>query len=93
MLLVPLAAVPPPVAGLDLRRVDDAAGLRTFNDVCADAFGLDRAILAVLDDPRMLEFPGFGFHLAFLQASPDGLPLYERMRFQHAMEMQTWSLA
>ena len=126
----------------------DAASLRTFNDVCAEAFGLDRKVLAVLDDPRMLEVQGFGFHLglpdghavgtamtccidgvvlifnvatrpshrrrgigeamtssavdhgieagcdlAFLQASRDGLPLYERMGFQHVMEMATWSLA
>ena len=34
-----------------------------------------------------------GCDLAFLQASPDGLPLYERMGFRHATEMATWSLA
>ncbi len=148
MLLAPLVATTPASPSLELRRVEDAAALRTFNDVCAEAFGLERQVLAVLDDPRMLELAGFGFHLglidgravgtamtccidgvvlifnvatlpshrrrgigeamtwcavnhgievgcdlAFLQASPDGLPLYERMGFQHAQEMETWSLA
>ena len=50
-------------------------------------------LLAPLDDPRMLELPGLGFHLGLIDAFPDGLPLYERMGFQHAMEMQSWSLA
>jgi ribosomal protein S18 acetylase RimI-like enzyme len=130
-----------------VERVADAAALRTFNDVCAEAFGFERGILAVLDDPRMLEVPGFGFHLGpidghavgtamsccidgvvlifnvatrpshrrrgigeamtwsavhhglevgcdlvFLQASPDGQPLYERMGVQHVAEMATWSI-
>ncbi len=148
LLLAPLVAASPATPGLEVQRVEDAAVLRTFNDVCAESFGLDRKVLAVLDDPRMLEVPGFAFHLglvdgravgtamtccidgvvlifnvatrpshrrrgigeamtwcavdhgvgagcdlAFLQASPDGLRLYERMGFRHVMEMATWSLA
>jgi GNAT superfamily N-acetyltransferase len=147
MVLAPLVATTPATPGLEVRRVEDAAALRTFNDVCAEAFGLDRPILAVLDDPRLLDVPGFGFHLglvegravgtamtccidgvalifnvathpshrrrgigeamtwsavdhgieagcdlAFLQATPDGRPLYERMGFEHVTEMATWSL-
>jgi len=147
MLFAPLVATTPAVPGLEVRRVADAATLRTFNDLCAEVFGLDRPILSVFDNPKMLGTPGFGFHLgfvdglavatamtccidgvvlifnvatrpshrrrgigeamtwcavnhglevgcdlAFLQASPDGLPLYERMGFQHATQMQTWSL-
>ena len=34
-----------------------------------------------------------GCDLAFLQASPDGQRVDERMGFQHVMEMATWSLA
>jgi len=148
MLLAPLVATTPATPDLEVRRVEDALALQTFNDICAEAFGLDRPILAVLDDPRMLGVPGFGFHLglvdgravgtamtccidgvvlvcnvatlpshrrrgigeamtwsavnhgieagcdlAFLQATSDGLPLYERMGFRHAEETQTWSLA
>lgn len=148
MLLAPLETTPRATRDLEIRRVDDAVTLLTFNDVCAEAFGFDRQILAVLDDPRLLEVPGFAFHLglvdgravgtvmtccidgvalifnvatrpshrrrgigeamtwcavnhgidagcelAFLQASPDGLALYERMGFRHVMEMATWRLA
>lgn len=147
MILAPLVATTPAVPGLKVRRVDEAAELRTFNDLCAEVFGLDRPILSIFDNPKMLAAPGFGFHLgfvdglavatamtccidgvvlifniatlpshrrrgigeamtwcavnhglevgcdlAFLQASPDGLPLYERMGFQHGGDVQTWSL-
>jgi ribosomal protein S18 acetylase RimI-like enzyme len=148
MLLAPLVATTPAASDLEIRRVEDAADLTRFNDVCAQVFELDRSALAVLDDPRMLDLPGFAFHLgfldglavgtvmtccidgvalvfnvatlpghrrrgigeamtwtavnhgveagcdrAFLQATPDGLPLYERMGFRRAVEMRTWSLA
>lgn len=118
---------------------------RTSDGRWVEVFGLDRPVLAVLDDPRMLVVPGFGFHLGLidghtvgtamsscidgvvriahvatlpshrqrgldeaingrvprhrrgcdlvlLQASPDGLPLYEQTGFRHATAMATWSL-
>jgi len=64
--LEPLAGSRPALPGLEVRRVEDTATLLTFNDVRAEAFALDRPILAVLDDPQMLEVPGFGFHLGLV---------------------------
>ena len=147
LLLAPLLATLPTVPGLQVQRVDDAAALLRFNDVCAEVFGLERQVIAVFDDPRVLEMPGSALHLglvdgtpiatawsycvddvvllfniatldshrrrgigeamtwralhdgfsqgcdlAFLQSTSVGRPLYERMGFGHAVDLQTWSL-
>jgi GNAT superfamily N-acetyltransferase len=148
LLQAPLDATVPTALDLEIRHVDDAAALLRFNDVCAEAFGLERQVLAVFDDPLLLEMPGStphvgyvdgvpvatawsyciddvvllfnvatlashrrrgigeamtsraiqdglerGCDLAFLQSSAAGQPLYERMGFRPAVDMQTWSLA
>jgi len=148
LLLAPLGSTVPTAPDLEIRRVDDAAALIRFNDVAAEVFGLERQVIAVFDDPRLLEMPSSTLHvglvdgtpvatawsyciddvvllfniatlashrrrgigeamtwraiqdglergcdLAFLQSSAAGRPLYERMGFRPAVDMQTWSLA
>jgi GNAT superfamily N-acetyltransferase len=148
LLQAPLGVTVPTAPDLEIRRVDDAAALLRFNDVCAEAFGLERQAIAIFDDPRLLAMSGStphvglvggvpvatawsycidgvvllfnvatvashrrrgigeamtwraiqdglerGCDVAFLQASRAGRPLYERMGFRPAVDMQTWSLA
>ena len=148
LLQASLSTTVPTAPDLAIRRVDDAAALLRFNDVCAEVFGLEREVIALFDDPLLLDLPGSTLHvglvdgapvatawsycidavvllfnvatlashrrrgigeamtwraiqdglelgcdLAFLQTSPAGRPLYERMGFRPVVDMQTWSLA
>ena len=57
------------VRDLQVRRVDDAATLLRFNDICAEMFGLERQVIAVLDQPWLLEMPGSELHLGFVDGA------------------------
>jgi len=70
LLLEPLVSTVPMVPDLQVRRVDDAATLLRFNDVCAEVFGLERQVIAVLDQPWLLELPGSALHLGFVDGAP-----------------------
>jgi len=70
LLLAPLASKVAMAPDLKVRRVDDAATLLRFNDVCAEVFGLEREVIAALDEPWLLELPGSALHLGFVDGAP-----------------------
>ena len=87
LLLEPLVSRVAMVPDLQVRRVDDAATLLRFNDVCAEVFGLEREVIAALDEPWLLELPGSALHLGFVDGAPvatawsyaiDGVVLLQR---------------
>jgi GNAT superfamily N-acetyltransferase len=70
MLLFPLPDEPPLPAGLAIRIVRDATMLRRYNDTLAEGFGTPREVLAIFEDPAILDLPDLTFYLGFLDDEP-----------------------
>jgi ribosomal protein S18 acetylase RimI-like enzyme len=70
LLLAPLASTLTSAPDLEVQRVDQPATLLQYNDVCAEAFGLERQVIAGFDDPWLLEMPGSTLHLGLVDGTP-----------------------
>lgn len=70
LLLAPLPDEPPLPAGLEIRVVRDPDTLRCYNDTLARGFGQPPELLAIFEDPAILDLPDMTFYLGFLAGEP-----------------------
>lgn len=76
MILSPIEGELVRAPSLSIERVETAEALRAFNDIVAEGFGVDRALMRAFDDASMLGAPGITRYLG----SVDGQPAATSMR-------------
>lgn len=67
---LPAANLSPSIPSLDVQTVRDAAGLRDYVATASAGFGTTPAPLAIWANPDLLDTPGLGFYLGYLDGKP-----------------------